>query len=145
LETVFERYCLSACASAFAAEDQRTALVQPLCQVSRSATAAPGLEIRPDLLVARGSRPLLVLDAKWKRLPGSPLLREDVYQVLAYCTALGLEQALLVYPGRRDRAWGYDFVHAPVRLTVRTLRVVGAREALRRSLRRLVRAVRRAT
>jgi hypothetical protein len=85
---------------------------------------------------------VLVLDAKWKRLPAGRLVTADVYQVLAYCAALGVRRAVLVYPGRRDRAWHYDLGEAPTRLTVRTLCVTGDRARLDLAVRRLLRALR---
>jgi len=87
-------------------------------------------------------RAKVVVDAKWKDLAGSPLLTHDIYQVLAYCTALGVGRGVLVYPGRRSRAWDYEMMGTPIRLTVCTVRVVGDREACTRSLRRLGRALR---
>ena len=74
-------------------------------------------------------------------LTGSPLLTADVYQALAYAVALGAERAVLVYPGRRDRCWVYPLTESPIRLEIRTLRIMGHRPALARSLRRLARAV----
>ena len=61
----------------------------------------PALEMRPDVTVYRDGRPTLVVDAKWKRPAGAPS-PADLYQMLAYCTALGVGRAVLVYPGRRD-------------------------------------------
>jgi 5-methylcytosine-specific restriction endonuclease McrBC regulatory subunit McrC len=86
---------------------------------------------------------VLVVDAKWKRLPQGALITSDVYQVLAYCAALGVGRAALVYPGRRNRKWEYAFAHAPVRLEVHTLRVVGSRRACQAAARRLARALQR--
>ncbi len=97
--------------------------------------------MRPDLLLEKDGRPILVLDAKWKRLAGTPLVTADVYQMLAYCTALGVTRAVLVYPGSRDRAWTYQLARSPVGVAVRTLRVRGSRDACGRSLRGLVRGV----
>ena len=70
------------------------------------------------------------------------MVTADLYQVLAYCTALGLGRGVLVYPGRRDRVWEYEFPHTPIRVAVHTLRVAGPRAACARSLRRLARALR---
>lgn len=50
--------------------------------------------IRPDVTWWVDGRVRAVIDAKHKSL-GAPA--EDVYQMLAYCTALGLEQGFLVY------------------------------------------------
>ena len=95
---------------------------------------------------------MLAIDAKWKRLDGSPLVTPDVYQMLAYCTALGVRHGVLVYPGGRNRTWEYRLNAAPVTLTVRQLHVVGTGTALNaavvglaRLLRRLADAYRRGT
>jgi len=117
--------------------------VQPLHVGNQPVAGQPDLHLRPDVTLDRAGRPVLVVDAKWKRLKGTPLVTEDVYQVLAYCTALGVRRGVLVYPGRRDRAWEYRLAGAPVCLEVRTLQVVGTREAMARALRRLPRALRR--
>ena len=63
--------------------------------------------------------------------------------MLAYCTALGVGRAVLVYPGRRDRMRIYALRNAPICVEMRTLRVVGDAAACRRSLGRLGRALRR--
>jgi 5-methylcytosine-specific restriction enzyme subunit McrC len=96
--------------------------------------------VRPDATVDRDGRPVVVVDAKWKR-PGKRLASRDLYQVLAYCTALGGARAVLVYPGRRDRGRDYVFEHTPIRVTVRTLRVEGGREECAHSARRLGRSL----
>jgi 5-methylcytosine-specific restriction enzyme subunit McrC len=98
--------------------------------------------MRPDIVIQRDGRPIAVLDLKWKKGTG---LTSDVYQVLAYCTALGVRRAVLVYPGRRDRLWKYELAKTPVIVEMRTLRVVGPRAACLHSLDRLGRAVRKAT
>jgi hypothetical protein len=67
------------------------------------------------------------------------LITADLYQVLAYCAALGVGEGALVYPGRRNEAWEYRFEGSPIRVTVRTLRVVGSRAACRAAARRLAR------
>jgi hypothetical protein len=65
--------------------------------------------------------------------------------VLAYGAALDVRQAVLVYPGRRDRAWEYRLGAAPVRVVVRTLCVSGDRARLERAVRRLLRGLRSLT
>jgi 5-methylcytosine-specific restriction enzyme subunit McrC len=57
------------------------------------------LSIRPDLVISRDGRAALVADCKYKRLDQSePFKHHDVYQALAYCTALGLDRGMLLYP-----------------------------------------------
>jgi 5-methylcytosine-specific restriction enzyme subunit McrC len=140
LERVFERFLLSRISGSFGG-----AAVQPWCRVEGPGGARPELALRPDLTLGRDGRPVLVLDAKWKRLPATRLVTADVYQVLAYCAALGVRRGVLVYPGKRDRAWQYELGTEPVRLTVWTLCVTGDRPRLERAVRRLLRGLRNLT
>jgi 5-methylcytosine-specific restriction enzyme subunit McrC len=142
MEHVFERYVTAAVTAAFPPGGPYEVAVQPLHRANRPAPGQPDIPLRPDVTISRGGRAAVVVDAKWKRLRDSPLVTEDVYQVLAYCTALGAGRAVLVYPGRRDRVFKYRLERAPVELEVRALRVVGPREMCNRSLRRLGRALR---
>ena len=61
----------------------------------------------------------------------------DLYQMLAYCTALGVGRAALVYPGRRDGVRVFPLHNAPIRVEMYTLRVVGEPARCLRSLKRL--------
>jgi 5-methylcytosine-specific restriction enzyme subunit McrC len=137
MERVFERCVTDGVLRAFAGDAAHTVAVQPLYLVNEPVPGQPDVQMRPDVLILRGEQPRLVVDAKWKRLREGPLVTADVYQILAYCTGLGVNRAVLVYPGRRDRAWTYTMARASVRIDVRTLRVVGDREQCGRSLRRL--------
>jgi 5-methylcytosine-specific restriction enzyme subunit McrC len=62
----------------------------------------PAINMRPDLLVKHGRKPVAVGDAKYKEL-----LRigdwdhPDIYQLIAYCVRLNLDRGLLIYPGKR--------------------------------------------
>jgi 5-methylcytosine-specific restriction enzyme subunit McrC len=141
MERVFEGYLTRGITGAFAGRPRWRVDVQPRHVANRPVAGQPDIHLRPDVVLARDGRPEVVVDAKWKDLASS-LMIDDVYQVLAYCTALGVGRGVLVYPGRRDRTWDYDMTGAPIRLTVRTLRVVGDREACGRSFRRLARALR---
>ena len=142
MERVFEQYVTAGVRGAFAAGETNVA-VQPFFVANESVAGQPDWHVRPDVLIERGGRPVLVLDVKWKK--GQLPVTDDLYQVLAYCTALGVERAMLVYPGRRDRVWRYRLVRVPVIVEVRTLRVVGARSACGRSLDRLGAGVREAS
>lgn len=137
MERVFERYVGAGVVAAFQDVDRYRVQLQPLHTISRPVAGQPDLQIRPDVLIERAGLPLLVVDAKWKAWSGSPLVTADVYQMLAYCTALGVRQAVLVYPGRKNQLWTYPLDQAPIRLEVRTLRVVGPWERCRTSLQRL--------
>lgn len=141
MERVFERHVTAGAVRAFAGQEGFTVAVQPEFRVTEPVAGHPGVRMRPDVVVSRDGEPRLVVDAKWKRLPKMPLITEDFYQVLAYCTALGVRRAVLVYPGRRNRTWRFRLTRPDVVVDVRTLRVVGEREecvaALERFGRRL--------
>lgn len=56
------------------------------------------LSLRPDLVLRRHGRTVAVADTKYKLLDEKGRLRnEDGYQLLAYCTRLGLPVGHLVY------------------------------------------------
>lgn len=55
------------------------------------------LAIQPDLTWWDGTTCLAVADAKYKALEVKGLPNADAYQILAYCTALGLERGFLIY------------------------------------------------
>jgi 5-methylcytosine-specific restriction enzyme subunit McrC len=140
LEQVFERFLtrtLSRAAETSPSRGRWRVEAQPTLRAASSAAGQPDLNIRPDVLLLFDEMARLIVDAKWKRLGATPLVAADVYQVLAYCSALGVGRGVLVYPGRRDRAWRYDLERGGGCLLIRTLRVVGEREALARSARRL--------
>jgi 5-methylcytosine-specific restriction enzyme subunit McrC len=141
MERVFEGYVTRGIVAAFVGRDRFRVDVQPRHLANQPVAGQPDILLRPDMVLVRDGRAEVVIDAKWKDLAGSPLLTVDVYQVLAYCTALGVGRGVLVYPGRRDAVWDFDIVGTPIRLTVRTLRVVGDGEVCRRSVRRLARAL----
>jgi 5-methylcytosine-specific restriction endonuclease McrBC regulatory subunit McrC len=57
--------------------------------------------IRPDILVydASGTKPLLVIDAKYRQLDGEQGdLNRDLYQVSAYMDRYKLSRGMLIYP-----------------------------------------------
>jgi 5-methylcytosine-specific restriction enzyme subunit McrC len=139
LERVFEAYLTRAVVDAFA-ETAWTVSPQR-SRVAARAAGQPPVVMRPDLTIDRAGRALLVLDAKWKRWPDAANVTADLYQVLAYCVGLGVERAVLVYPGRRERVWSYHL--GPATVDLWALRVVGSPSACRRSLTRLLRRLRR--
>jgi 5-methylcytosine-specific restriction enzyme subunit McrC len=142
MERVFERHVTRGVVHAFTHSPHHTVSVQVTHTVNQPVLDQPDMTVRPDLTIDREGRPILVIDAKWKRLPAS-LVTADLYQVLAYGTTLGAEGIVLVYPGRRWRVWEYRFAHTPLRLMVYTLPVGGTRDACLRSVRRLAQALKR--
>jgi 5-methylcytosine-specific restriction enzyme subunit McrC len=141
MERVFETYVTRGVVEGLAASAALEVVVQPWMAACEPVPGQPDLYVRPDVLIRRDGRPEVVLDAKWKDVETAWADEADLYQVLAYGTALGTSRCILVYPGRRTQAWSYRMAGAPVTLELRTVRVVGPAERCRRSLGRLVRAL----
>jgi 5-methylcytosine-specific restriction enzyme subunit McrC len=65
------------------------------------------IRLIPDISWWRGSQCRAVVDAKYKRLHDDRFPNADAYQMLGYCTALGLSRGYLVYAknaGEADRS-----------------------------------------
>jgi 5-methylcytosine-specific restriction enzyme subunit McrC len=82
---------------------QGYALIDQKSGVRRFAT-------RPDIVVSRNDRPLLVVDTKWKRLKGAiddpkrGVGQADVYQMMAYAHVYDCERLILLYPHYHELA-----------------------------------------
>ena len=87
------------------------------------------VRLRPDMVWWDGSRCAFVGDVKYKRADaGVP--NADLYQLLAYTTALNLPGGLLIYAeGEREPA-AYTVRHSGKRLEVATLDLSGALEEI---------------
>lgn len=55
------------------------------------------VDMKPDMVWERAGRPVAVIDAKYKALRPAEYPHADLYQMLAYCTALGLSAGHLIY------------------------------------------------
>jgi 5-methylcytosine-specific restriction enzyme subunit McrC len=96
------------------------------------------IAIRPDVVHVINGQPVVVFDAKYKledSTSGYP--NADAYQMLAYCTALGLQTGWLVYAlgsspsgGRRVHNTSIDIVHFALDLTAPPTQLLGQVEAL---------------
>ncbi len=104
---------------------------------------AVGVPIKPDLVLREAGRDVAVGDAKYKELHGKRPPSEDLYQMLAYCVALGLPAGLLIYAGERPAGEPYVVERAGVSLAVSGIDLTGdpagvlirARDVARRLIR----------
>lgn len=98
----------------------------PGCRLERqypaSLDAAGRVSIRPDLAVFHQGRLTLLADCKYKRLSGEDVHHHDLYQMLAYCTAEGIERGVLIYP-QHEQVPGrvHEVRHSPI--TIRQVSV----------------------
>jgi 5-methylcytosine-specific restriction enzyme subunit McrC len=54
--------------------------------------------IRPDILMRVNGSSAVVADCKYKRLPESEPVEQDLYQVLSYCVTIPAQFGILIYP-----------------------------------------------
>ncbi len=98
--------------------------------------------LKPDLTWWDGPTCTFVGDAKYKNVTGEHVPNADLYQLLAYATALDLPGGLLVYAqGEADTAM-YQVRHAGKRLEVVAVDLAGSIDELRASVDRLALRVR---
>ena len=102
------------------------------------------IRLRPDLSWWEGSTCTFVGDAKYKNISGErEIPNPDLYQLLAYATALDLPGGLLIYAkGEADSAV-YQVRHSGKRLEVAALDLAGEVEEIMASVGDLARRVRR--
>ena len=91
------------------------------------------VNLRPDLTWWEGSTCTFVGDAKYKMVKPAGVPNADLYQLLAYATALDLPGGLLVYAAGETEAASYRVRHSGKLLEVATLDLEGTlEEVLRR-------------
>ncbi|MDE2892399.1 MAG: hypothetical protein OXN86_07870 [Chloroflexota bacterium] len=93
------------------------------------------IALRPDFTWWEGGRCVFAGDAKYKIIEDGSATNADLYQALAYASALDLPGALLAYA----EGWGasYDLSHSDKRLEVETVNLDGSIEAMEASVARL--------
>ena len=86
---------------------------------------AQQIRLRPDLTWREAGRCVFVGDAKYKRIRDTQIPNADLYQLLAYATALDLPGGILIYAkGERDPAV-YEVRNAAKQLEVLALDLAG--------------------
>ena len=104
------------------------------------------VRLKPDLSWWDGPTCTFVGDAKYKRVKHAHVPNADLYQLLAYTTALDLPGGLLIYAKGEANDVVHRVRHAGKQLRIATLDLSGSIESLRSEIGRLaerVRALRR--
>ena len=101
------------------------------------------VDLRPDLSWWEGPTCRFVGDAKYKRVQDGHVPNADLYQLLAYATALDLPGGLLVYAQGEAADAVHVVRHAGRRLEVAALDLSGTIDELRRRIEGLAERVRR--
>lgn len=79
------------------------------------------IRMRPDLVWYQGGGPVAVVDAKYKAEKPDGFPDADLYQLLAYATALGLDHGQLVYAKGNETAQRWTVRNCGVRIVAYTL------------------------
>ena len=121
METVFEAFLTTALHTAIQPLGLRCASQEP----HHTLDAARRVKLRPDITVYRGPNLFTFVDAKYKTTDGLGA-HPDLYQLTAYCTALGLKHGHLVYASGPDVPATHGIGPAGTRVTVHALDLTAA-------------------
>ena len=86
------------------------------------------VRLKPDLVWRIGSSSVFVGDAKYKNITGERATNADLYQLLAYVTALDLPGGLLVYAQGEEEPVVHEVRYSGKRLEVAALDLSGSLE-----------------
>ena len=88
------------------------------------------VQLKPDLSWWDGETCMFVGDAKYKKIVHSAVPNADLYQLLAYATALDLPGGLLIYAQGEAEGATYDIRHTCKQLEVVALDLSGSLEEI---------------
>ncbi|WP_157762163.1 McrC family protein [Nocardia yamanashiensis] len=73
------------------------------------------VKLKPDLVwIDAGGEPVAVVDAKYKSQKSKTFPEADLYQMLAYCSALGLKEGHLIYAKGQEPERTHTIVRADI-------------------------------
>lgn len=116
MATIFEDFVTVALKEALRAEGGRSRL-----QYRSYFDDREQVPIRPDFVWLDRDAPRIVADAKYKAEKPSGFPQADLYQMLAYCTVLGLDQGHIVYAKGNEQSSAYRVRNAGVEIVAHTL------------------------
>jgi len=117
LPKIFEDFVTVAMTEHLRSRHAGTGIPQYRCHLDEAST----VHMRPDLVWERNGRPVAVIDAKYKRERPAGYPDADLYQMLAYCTALGLPVGHLVYAAGSAEPARHVVRHAGIEIRCHTL------------------------
>lgn len=94
MNAVFEKFL-----EEIVCQEARRAVME--CRPQARVKLTDEVEMKPDLMIVANGRRLAVGDAKYVDLEPDEWRNANLYQLLAYCVALGLPRGLLVYAAPR--------------------------------------------
>lgn len=116
MATIFEDFVTVALREAFKPLGGRSRL-----QYRTHLDEAEAVPVRPDFVWSDAGVPRVVVDAKYKAEKPSGFPQADLYQMLAYCTVLGLPVGHLVYAKGNEDARAHVVRRSGVRIVTHAL------------------------
>lgn len=104
MNDLFEAYVARMLARALKGSDLHVVVQDRRLFCLSEPEGARRFQVRPDILVRRGTETLMVIDTKWKRIaariddPKQGVSQADVYQMMAYGRLYACPQLMLLYP-----------------------------------------------
>ena len=142
MNVVFQRFVTRALREVLGVSDRTLRSDDELRGSHRIWLAEDGrVTLEPDLSWWDGPRCTFVGDAKYKHIESVP--NADLYQLLAYATALDLPGGLLIYAKGERRPASYRVRHAGKRLEIAEVDLTSDADALLCRMRKLARRVER--
>jgi len=93
------------------------------------------IQMKPDITWWQGNQCVAVLDAKYKHTTSESYPNADAYQMLAYCTRLGLDRGFLVYADLDGTDTGTSVIrNAGVEIVVTAVDIGGSITELQASI-----------
>ena len=102
------------------------------------------VRMKPDLLCRKGRLPVAVVDAKYKAEKPAGFPNADLYQILAYCTVLGLMEGYLIYAKGNEEGRVHTVQNAGITIHCKPLDLGLKPAALIKQIDRFARAIVRA-
>jgi 5-methylcytosine-specific restriction enzyme subunit McrC len=97
--------------------------------------------MKPDLLCRKGRQPVAVIDAKYKAEKPAGFPNADLYQMLAYCTVLGLAEGHLIYAKGNEQGRVHTVRNAGITIHCKALDLGLQPAALLKQVDQLARAI----
>ena len=143
MNVVFQRFVTRALREALGVSDRTLRSDDALGRSHRISLAEDGrIRLKPDLSWWDGPRCTFVGDAKYKHIKTN-VPNADLYQLLAYATALDLPGGLLIYAKGERRPASYRVRHAGKCLEIAEVDLTSDTDALLFRMRKLARRVER--
>ena len=137
MEQVFEEFVAAVIRRSPKFKEYEVECQKPWVFATSASDKAP-FRIRPDIVLKKHGKPVLVLDTKWKLLDTNEkhfgISQDDMFQMYVYTGILKCKNALLLYPARNEGAGtigSYKFSEGGAVVAIKTIGVDFTKQTLK--------------